>query len=322
MFLLALGAIFTTPHAAAVPRPADTIFFAGREYERVSDWARANGFEARWLKRDETLELSNHSNRLRFEVDSRQAQINGVGLWLCFPVLDRNGAFYLARLDSQTTLQPLLSPPRNHTPNSIKTVCLDPGHGGKDPGFSVGSRQEKKYTLLLAEELRRQLLRAGLRVVQTRSRDVSVELSERADLARRNNADVFISLHFNAFPSSPAAVQGAEVYCLTPPGAPSTNAQGEGAGAGSFAGNHFNDRSLFLAYEVKRTLARELGAEDRGVKRARFEVLREATMPAILIEAGFLSHPVEGRRITDAGYRRKMAQAIADGLLSYKRAVD
>jgi N-acetylmuramoyl-L-alanine amidase len=308
--------------AGAAPGRIETISYSGHVYERLTDWARSNGLEARWVKKDETLQVNNRSTKILLEVDSRQAEFNGTTFWLSFPVLDRNGSVYLARLDAQTTFQPLLSPPKNRPAPAIRTICLDPGHGGHDPGECAGSRQEKKYTLLLAEEVRRQLLRAGFRVVLTRTRDAYVELSDRADVARRNGADLFVSLHFNAFPSAPSTVQGTEVYCMTPPGAPSTNAQGEGGGAGAFAGNRFNDKNLFLAYQMEKTLAKELGAADRGVKRARFEVLREATMPAILIEAGFLSHPVEGRKIVDAGYRRMTAQAIVDGLQAYKRSVE
>jgi len=77
-----------------------------------------------------------------------------------------------------------------------------------------------------------------------------------------------------------------------------------------------------LAYQLQKSLTHGLGSDDRGVKRARFAVLRDAGMPAVLIEAGFLSHPAEGKRIFDPEYRRKMAQAIADGLLAYKKIVE
>jgi N-acetylmuramoyl-L-alanine amidase len=83
-----------------------------------------------------------------------------------------------------------------------------------------------------------------------------------------------------------------------------------------------NEKNLFLAYQVQKSLTRNLDCEDRGVRRARFEVLREAVMPAILIEAGFLSHPVEGRKILDSAYRREIARAIVEGLLSYKHRVE
>ncbi len=317
MLTLAVAALSLGAARRAEPAP-----IAGREYLRLTDWAKANDFQIHWLKRDETLELSRHSARVLLAVDSRQAALNGVGVWLSFPVVEHNGGVYVSQLDLQTTIAPLLSPPKLSRGVIIKTVCLDPGHGGKDPGFSVGSHQEKKYTLLLAQELRDQLARTGLKVSLTRSQDAYVDLAARPALARAHRADLFVSLHFNSAGSAARTVQGAEVYCLTPPGAPSTNAQGEGGGSGSFAGNRFNDCNTFLAYEIQKALGKDVGVEDRGIKRARYEVLREAAMPAVLIEAGFLSHPVEGRRIIDAKYRRQLARAIADGLLEYKRAVE
>ena len=111
----------------------------------------------------------------------------------------------------------------------IKTICLDPGHGGKDPGNRLPGRQEKDYTLRLAFELRDQLKQAGFKVVFTRSSDQFIELSERPELARRAGADLFVSLHFNGTDGGRAEARGSEVYCLTPAGAASTNARGEGA---------------------------------------------------------------------------------------------
>jgi N-acetylmuramoyl-L-alanine amidase len=234
----------------------------------------------------------------------------------------RDGVPCLAQLDVQTVLHPLLSPGKSRTGETLKTICLDPGHGGKDPGNKVGPYVEKKYTLLLAQEVGRQLTRAGVKVFMTRSSDTFIELEQRPEIAKRNNADLFISLHFNSAESSRTVVRGAEVYCMTPAGASSTNARGEGGGAGSFLGNRFNDKNLCLAYQVQKALTRDLSVEDRGVRRARFVVLRDANMPAVLIEAGFMSHPEEGKRIFDVGYRRQMAGAIVEGILAYKRSVE
>src|SRR5436190_14243591 len=266
---------------------------SGREYLGVTEWARDTGLTIQWLKREEIAQLSNSGYRIRLEVHSTTAQINGINIRLLFPLVQRGETVYISRLDVQTTFAPVLSPSRSRGAPSIKTICLDPGHGGKDPGFRVGSNQEKRYTLLLAQELGDQLKHAGFNVSLTRTRDVFLELPERPELAKRRKADLFISLHFNAAQASASSVQGAEVYCLTPAGAPSTNAGGEGGGAGWFAGNRFNDQNMFLAYQVQKGLTRKVGAEDRGVHRARFWVLRDAVMPAILIEAGFLSHPTE-----------------------------
>jgi len=299
-----------------------SIEVAGKEYLPIGNWANGRSFDLRWLKREETLQLSNNSARLILNVDSREAQVNGVQVWLSFPVIFRSGMAYASKMDVETTLQPLISPPRNRSGLVVNNICLDPGHGGKDPGNCIGSNQEKKYTLLLAQELRDQLSRAGLKVSLTRSGDRFVELPSRPELAKKRGADLFVSLHFNAAESSRSQVKGAQVFCLTPSGASSTNARGEGAGAGSFAGNHFNEKNILLAYQVQKNLTRTLMAEDRGVRRARFAVLRDAAMPALLIEGGFMSHPDESKRIFDAGYRRKMAQAIVDGVLAYKRIVE
>jgi len=320
--LLMLLAVAGAGRTLSAPHPAGLAPVSGQTYVRITDWAKANGLGIQWLKPDETLQLSNHSSKLVLAVDSREAQINGVAVWLLFPVVAHNGALCLAQLDVDTTLRPLLSPPKGQPGTRIRTICLDPGHGGKDPGNLVGSNQEKQYTLLLAQELRTQLARAGLKVTLTRSTDTSIELQTRTELAKRRSADLFVSLHFNATQTGRDSVQGAEVYCLTPAGASSTNARGEGAGAGSFPGNRQNDKNLFLAFQVQRALTRNLSVEDRGLRRARFAVLRNAVVPAVLIEAGFMSHPAEGRKIFTSAYRQEMARAIVEGLLAYKRAVE
>jgi N-acetylmuramoyl-L-alanine amidase len=301
---------------------ADQVRIAGRDYVRLADWAKDNRLEASWLKPDLSLQLTNHSTRLVLTVDHREAQVNGIEVWLLFPVVLCNKVPYVTRMDLQTTLLPILYPPRNPHKARVRTVCLDPGHGGKDTGYLIGANQEKNYTLLLAQELRTQLSQAGFKVFLTRTSDEFVDLPTRPLFARRKNADLFVCLHFNATDGPRDSAQGAESYCLTPAGASSTNARGEGGGEGAFPGNRSNEKNLFLAYAVQRAVTRGLGVEDRGVRRARFAVLRDAVMPATLIEAGFMSHPVEGRKIFAASYRQKLARAIVEGVLAYKREVE
>ena len=323
IFWLGLAAFLASSlelHAAT--HPIESIRIGSKEYIRLTDWAKAHNAEVRWIKKEESFLLATQRGKVSLAVDSRESDINGIAVWLLYPTVYRDGKIYLSEVDLRTTLLPILSPPKNRPGVTIKSVCLDPGHGGKDPGNCVGSNQEKKYTLLLAQELRTQLKRAGFKVSMTRSSDSFIELPTRPDLAKKSGADVFISLHFNASGSSQNSVQGAEVYCLTPAGAPSTNAHGEGSGAGLFAGNRFNDKNMFLAYQLQKSLTKGLGVEDRGVHRARFAVLRDAVMPAVLIEGGFMSHPTEGRKIFEAGYRREMAKAIVNGLMGYKKQVE
>ena len=322
--LLLLGTFlaFARPDAPAASAGSKTVRIHGLKHVPLMTWARARGFERHWLKRDESFELTTQNGtRLQFLVDSREARVNGLQVWLLFPLLVRDGEMYVSQSDVDHTLRPLLAPPRNTDGKKIQTICLDPGHGGKDPGNRVGAKEEKDYVLLLAFELRDQLKRAGFKVCLTRSTDTFIELPDRPDLARRRGGDLFVSLHFNAIGEGREEARGAEVYALTPAGAPSTNARGEGSG-GTATGNKFDAKNILLAHEIQKSLVHSLDAEDRGVRRARFAVLREAAMPATLIEAGFMSHPAEGKKIFDSAYRRQMARAIANGIASYKRIVE
>lgn len=293
-------------------------------YVRLNEWARANVFSVHWLERDRTLELDGRGARLVFNVDSRsdarKAQLNGVQVWLAFPVLYQNGIPWISQTDLAQTIGPILGPPSNPPGIKVRTICIDPGHGGNDPGYQVGSNDEKKYTMLLAQEVRGELKAAGFNVVLTRTTDVKIPLEERPAIAHRAGADLFISLHFNASETARNEVRGTEIFCCTPAGAPSTNAGGEGDKRW-VEGNRRDEKNVVLAYKMQQSYTRNLGVEDRGVKRARFEVLREATMPAILIEGGFMSHPAEGKKIYDPAYRKQMAHAIVEGVLAYKSAV-
>jgi N-acetylmuramoyl-L-alanine amidase len=202
----------------------------------------------------------------------------------------------------------------------IHTICLDPGHGGKDPGEKVGSTLEKTYTLLLARELACRMRAAGLLVFLTRGTDTFVGLDDRPALANRTGSDLFISLHFNAAPGGEC--RGVEVYCLTPATARSTNIAGQEADQTSLPGNRLDAGNVLLAYDLQRSLVGSPGVEDRGVRRARFAVLRSARMPAVLIEGGFLSNSAERRNLTNPEYRGRMAEAILQGVLAFKLAVE
>ena len=122
-------------------------------------------------------------------------------------------------------------------------------------------------------------------------------------------ADLFVSLHFNTTQTGKNEVAGLETYCITPAGAASSNAQGEGADYGAITANRVEKKSLLFAYQIQKALVKILGVNDRSVRRARFAVLRDAQMPAILIEGGYMTNPAEGRRIYDAAWRRQMAAA-------------
>jgi len=313
-----LCAVTATP-AQGSPGKLEHVQLFGREYVRLDEWAAANNFEFAWTRKDELAQVKSKSAKLIFEVDSRKAVINGVNVALSVVIARKNGLAHIAPLDLETTIHPLLFPPKNNG-GKVQTICLDPGHGGKDPGNKDGVQQEKKYTLLLAQEVEKRLKDAGFNVILTRRTDVFIDLPDRPLAANDRRADLLVSLHFNSLEGG--AARGLETYCLTPAHASSSNARGEGASAGNYPGNKFNEKNVLLAWQVQKSVVRSLGVEDRGVKRARFAVLKTPEMPAILVEGGFMSDPAEARRIYDNSWRRKLAQAIVDGIIAYKKQVE
>ena len=307
--------------AEKTPVRPQKLFFLGKEYVRLDQWARANGYQWKWVSKKDAA-VWNSSWQMQFTSDSKRMTLNGTTVWLSETVRVRGGVPHLSEVDLNTVIQPVLFPPKGRPGTKSNHVCIDPGHGGKDPGNREGREQEKKYTLLLAQELGAQLRAAGFTVSYTRTGDSFVSLPERPELARKRGADLLVSLHFNSGPFTSSRIGGVEVFCMTPARTSSTNARGEGGNSGAYGGNVNNSKNMVLAYHVNRAIIRSTGLEDRGVKRARFQILREATMPAVLIEAGFMSNPAEARKIYSAAWRRQLAQSIVSGINSYRNLVE
>src|SRR5271155_4507618 len=188
MFILFCFTFCVMPtHAASVN---------GQNYVSLAEWARGNDFYGFTLDHGQEIVLTNRTARLVFDVDSAQAEINGVNVRLSFPVANQKGVPLIAQLDLDKTIRPLLFPSRYIDPKKITKICLDPGHGGKDSGNRIGfgffGHSEKTYTLLLAFELRDQLKKLGFNVILTRSSDTFVDLPVRPAIANRNSADLFI----------------------------------------------------------------------------------------------------------------------------------
>jgi N-acetylmuramoyl-L-alanine amidase len=194
---------------------------------------------------------------------------------------------------------------------------IAPGHGGKDPGNIVNKVQEKKYTLLMSKALKSALQASGFKVIMTRETDKFVDLEPQAAFARKAKADLFLSVHYNAV--ADVGPKGVETFSLTPAGAISTN----GGNPRPWARGNKNDSLNFLlAYHVHKSILDNSDFEDRGVRRAAFMVLREIDMPGILIEAGFMSNPSDAKKIYSSAHRAKMARAIADAVVTYKKLVE
>lgn len=171
------------------------------------------------------------------------------------------------------------------------TVVVDAGHGGIDKG-ARGTYQtvEKQLALDTAKRVERGLRAKGFRVIMTRRGDYFVPLPQRAAISNRQWNAIFVSIHYNDAPGS--APNGTETY-------------------------YYNSRSYPLAANIQRELSRF--SNNRGVKRARFHVLRNNAKPAALVECGFLSSPYEARKILSSGYRQRIADAIARGVANSAR---
>ena len=183
------------------------------------------------------------------------------------------------------------STPLPRIPQSRVLVVIDPGHGGKDPGaVGLGGLQEKNVILPISQEVARLLEQQGVRVMMTRKSDYFVSLQGRTAMANRARANLFVSIHANAVGKGRSEVNGLEVY-------------------------YYGNRRL--ADTIHRSILRSINVKDRGVRRARFYVLRNSRMPASLVEVGFVTGYEDSAKLKDSRYRSQMAQAIARGILEY-----
>lgn len=214
----------------------------------------------------------------------------------------------------------------------VRTVVIDPGHGGGDPGVAGrNGTVEKDINLAVARALADDLRRRGLAVVLTRDGDSHVGLAERAEIANAAGGDLFISLHCNGW--FDAGARGIETYFLSPAKSDWSksvetleNKDHDDPGDVEFivwdlVQNRYISASSDLAEVVQRHVTRALHIPDRGVRQAGFRVLVGAWMPAVLIELGFLTHPDDAAQLSRDSYRRQLAHAIGDAIETYRNRV-
>jgi N-acetylmuramoyl-L-alanine amidase len=188
--------------------------------------------------------------------------------------------------------RPAPSPTLPRVPRGRAVVVIDPGHGGPDPG-AVGIRglQEKRVVLPIAQEVAQLLDQQGVQAILTRPDDRDLDLEPRVQIANRASADVFVSIHANAISLSRPEVNGLETYYFS-------------------SGNR-------LAQVVHNTILQSVPVRDRGVRQARFYVIRRTAMPSILVEVGFVTGAEDSPRLATSQHRSQLAAAIARGILQY-----
>lgn len=297
----------------------NTVRVDGKNYINLSDFCRYYGFDS--MKRsDLDLVLTGRFKKLQLRINGRGGVFNGVRIWLNDAPLESRNSILLSDVDVRKSLDPILrawSVPRR----SVQKIILDPGHGGEDRGASgYRGSLEKRLSLDMAARVEKLLRKAGFNTLMTRRRDTYVSLEDRSEMANASDADIFISLHFNSAKPNKQP-HGIETYCLTPVGLGSTGSIRRRLGMGEFgeeAGNRFDAHNMLLAYCVQQQILKRLpDTEDRGVKRARFFVIKATKRPSILIENGFLSNPAEEKKILQVAYRDKLAAAIVEGVKRY-----
>lgn len=292
---------------------------AGAKPVELVELGRSFGLAATWLDPEEELQLKSKWTALEFEAGSREMAWNGRRLFLGEPIRTMGRSLGISPVDLRTRVIPLLNPAAVPAPGELRLIAIDAGHGGNDTGASNQALklQEKKVTLDVARRLRTSLLARGYQVVMTRANDRYVSLDDRPLLANKAGADLFISIHFNSLPGN-TKVGGVETYVFTPAGVRSTASHQRDAGDQKvYAGNAQDHWNMVLASSIQDRLLDQLGVVDRGLKTARFAVLRTIRCPAVLVEAGFLTHPTEARNINTPAHRQRIAEAIADGVGNY-----
>ncbi|MEI6330034.1 MAG: N-acetylmuramoyl-L-alanine amidase [Pseudanabaena sp. ELA645] len=175
--------------------------------------------------------------------------------------------------------------------NGRQVVVIDAGHGGGDVGATRNGIYEKDIVLTMSKQLGRILQQMGYSVIYTRTEDIELDLEPRVDIAESARASAFVSVHANALDAKASQVNGVETY------------HAPGASLGKS-----------LAEFVHAQILASTGADDRGVRSARFHVILKTSMPAVLVETGFITNPSEAAKLVDSAYQLRMAEAIARGV--------
>ena len=310
---LALG-----PAIAIAAAEWQVIKVNGHDYLSVDNISKFYELPAEVVPSGAKIQKETADRPLEFVSGSREAIIKGARSWLCFPVIEQDGKSLVTRTDVAKTIEPLVRPHRVPNVGNVQTVVLDAGHGGHDKGQVSRYGAEKDFALDVARKLRTILQAKGLKVIMTREGDYFVPLEVRAKIANSASNSIFVSLHFNATNDDPNAT-GFEIFSFTPRGAPSTS--DTNVAARSFntqPGSSVDAQSMALSACIYHSLLGHLPEYDRGIKRARFAVLRLTKVPAVLIEGGFLTERGESKLISNKDWRAKLAGAIGIGIENYQ----
>ena len=242
--------------------------------------------------------------RLNQVGDAVVVSVKAIAGWQIRETARNNPQVIALQLESigQVTASNPLKPRSQIQPNYVantgrQLVVIDPGHGGPDVGATRNGIYEKDIVLAMSKHLGRILQQMGYSVMYTRTEDIDLDLEPRVQMADKARASAFVSVHVNSLDANASQVNGVETY-------------------------HAPDSSLGenLAELVHQQIIASTGANDRGVRSARFHVIVKTSMPAILVETGFITNPSEAAKLVNSAYQERMAAAIARGIDQFLRS--
>ena len=285
------------------------------KYVHLRDVAVNYGLTFAFTKKSNKISgatIYDKTRKVTLSTSTRESTVNGTQVYFLYPMLLKNNEPYISEVDFLTCLDPLL---RYKTPVKLgmKTIMIDAGHGGSDPGAINGSHKEKVYTLQIAKRLQTQLEKLGFRVIMTRTGDTYPTLQERSALCKKYKPDLFISIHCNSATSKTPA--GIETYRAVPVGG--TETKGSKVKTEKQSANEYDANNSRLAYEIQKGMLAATKGTDRGIRHQAIYVTGNATCPAVLVEVGYLSNDAEVKKIASADYQNKIVSGILAGLAGY-----
>ncbi len=297
----------------------NVVLHEGRRYVPIEDVSRFYKLNAP-VYDGQAFTLTGQGRTLTGRAGGREVQINNVKYVLCFPIESKGGRTLISAMDVTKIIEPVLRPGKIKDATAVRTVILDPGHGGHDSGATGPLGREKDAALDVALRAKRLLEQNGYNVRLTRMTDVFIPLEKRAAFANKYPNAIFVSIHFNK--SKSVGGTGIETYALAPRGVPSMDEENLSYSDFKAHPGHANDaENIALATAMHSSMLRHMRLFDRGIKRARFVVIRDVQIPGVLLEGGFMNHPVDSRQIAQPAFRDAFARAILEGVNRYRSAV-
>ena len=347
--LVTLAGCVSTPAKRIALLKGPTYTLNGAEYVPLNSVTSAYSLDYSWDSIARKLILHKNNSKVVVALGSKIALVDNVDYKLSHPIKMHHGTIVFPRGFAENVLPNafIKKYKKEVATKKLKAICpyiigkivIDPGHGGKDPGALGWGAREKDITLDISKRLKRHLERNCIEAKLTRSIDHFISLWRRADIANKENADFFVSIHANAARAKSA--KGFEVFYLSEAvddnaraiaaaenaalkyedssfgnTKPSTNLE---ATLWDITNSENRVESIELAKYITRSAQQSLSTKDRGVKAARFYVLKGARMPSILIEVGFISNSQEAAKLKSPTYRELVAKSIAEGISNYKR---